>query len=42
MTYESYKYTLVTLKNEFDRKKLKSTKPLDVEHFLQEVQRKKS
>lgn len=42
VTYESYKYTLKILKDELGNRKLKSVKPLDVEHFLKKLREEKS
>jgi len=42
VTYESYRYTLIALKEAFGNRKLRSIKPLDVEIFLKAKQREKS
>jgi len=42
VTYESYRYTLKILQNELGNRKLKSIKPLDVEHLLKKLREYKS
>ncbi|MFZ5906549.1 MAG: tyrosine-type recombinase/integrase [Nitrospirota bacterium] len=42
VTYESYKYTLRILKDEFSNRKLRSIKPLDIENFLKSLQAERS
>jgi len=42
VTYESYRYTLKILKNELGNRKLKSIKPLDIEHLLKKLREDRS
>jgi len=42
VTYESYRYTLIALKEGFGTRKLRSIKPLDVEAFLKAKLKEKS